>query len=207
MLLDIIDAKKKKVGEVELAPSVFEVEVKAHLVHDVVVSQLASRRAGTHKVKERDEVRGGGAKPWKQKGTGRARAGSTRSPLFRGGGTVFGPRPRDYGYTMPKKAREGALRSALTARAKENVIMVVDGIALEAAKTKKAAALLGKLGLSGKTLIVVDGKDKNVELGFRNLPDVKLLQAAAINVFDLVNADHIVMTKDALGKIQERLAK
>jgi len=207
MLVEILDTKKKKVGEVELNPSVFEAEIKTHLVHDVVLSQMAKRRAGTHKTKIRDEVSGGGAKPWKQKGTGRARAGSIRSPLFRGGGIVFGPRPRDYGYTIPKKARDGALKSALSARLKDGAIVVVDKVELDEPKTKKASAVIGALGLGGKTLILLDGKDGNVERGFRNLPDVKLLQVSAINVYDLVNVDHVVITKGALSKIEERLAK
>ena len=204
---DVVDSYNKKVGEVELLPSVFEVEVKPHLIHDVVVWQMAKRRAGTHKTKERDEVRGGGQKPWKQKGLGRARAGSIRSPLFRGGGIVFGPRPRDYGYNVPKKARKSALASALTAKLKENALTVVSELKLDEPKTKKAVTAIASLGVAGKALVVTEGRDSNMELAFRNLPNVKLLQADSINVYDLLSADSVVFTQDAIGKVQEKLGK
>ncbi len=207
MKIDLIDTNKAKVGEVELLPSVFEAKVKAHLIHDMVVNQLANRRAGTHSTKVRSEVRGGGAKPWRQKGLGRARAGSLRSPIFRGGGITFGPKPRDYSYKIPKKARRGALISALSSAVQDNALLVVDKIEVDAPSTKKAATALSTLGLTGKVLIVIAETDKNIELSFRNIPQVRLLLAQGINVYDVVNADNVVMTKEALDKIQERLGQ
>lgn len=202
----IVDDTNKKVGEVELSPAVFEAEVKPHLIRDVVVWQMARRRRGTSKTKNRSEVRGGGQKPWRQKGLGRARAGSLRSPLFRGGGVVFGPSPRDYGYTIPKKVKKGALRSALTLKAGDGAITVVEKLAMAEPRTKKAVEALRALGVAdGKTLIVLDGRDANVELSFRNLPKVKLLQAQALNVYDVLNADRLVFTSQALEMAQERL--
>ncbi|MGK7345734.1 MAG: 50S ribosomal protein L4 [Candidatus Nitrospinota bacterium M3_3B_026] len=202
----VVDDSNKKVGEVDLSPAVFEAKVKPHLIRDVVVWQMARRRRGTSKTKNRREARGGGQKPWRQKGLGRARAGSLRSPLFRGGGVVFGPSPRDYSYTIPKKVKKGALRSALTLKAGEGAITVVEKLAMDEPKTKKAVETLSSLGLeNGKTLIVLDGRDANVELSFRNLPKVKLLQAQALNVYDLLNSDRIVFTSQALEKAQERL--
>ena len=207
MKLDIVDSSNKKLGDVELLPSVFEAEVKPHLIHDVVVWQMARRRAGTSKTKTRTEVKGGGQKPWRQKGLGRARAGSIRSPLFRGGGIVFGPRPRSYEYNIPKKVRRGALVSALTVKAGEGSVAVVDKLEMDEPKTKKALAALGALGLTGKVLIIIDGRDANLELSFRNLPDVRVLQASAINVYDLLDAEKVLFTRSALEKVQERLGR
>lgn len=207
MNIDIIDSEKKKVGDVELDPSIFETEVKKGLLHDMVVSQMASRRSGTKCTKFRHEVRGGGAKPWKQKGTGRARAGSKRSPIFRGGGVTFAPKPRDYSFKLPKKARSAALRCALSAKIIDNAIMVVDRLELAEPKTKLAIATLTALGLTGKTLIVLEESNRNIELGFRNVLGVKLLNVAGVNVYDLLDADHVVMTEKALAAIQERLKK
>lgn len=207
MQVDVVDVKNSKVGDVELAPDIFEGKIRPHLLRDMVISQLANRRRGTHKVKSRSEVSGGGKKPWKQKGLGRARAGSIRSPIFRGGGIVFGPQPRDYGYTLPKKARRAALISALSLKVKENSLKVLDKLELADHKTKNAAAVLKALGATGKALVVVAEKEKNAELGFRNLPGVKLVRPETVNVYDLMNVDHVVLSQDALTKIQERLAK
>ncbi|MBI4665448.1 MAG: 50S ribosomal protein L4 [Nitrospinae bacterium] len=207
MLVDVLDLSKKKVGEAELSPSVFEAEVKEGLIHEVVLWQLAKRRAGTHNTKVRSEVSGGGRKPWKQKGTGRARAGSIRSSLWRGGSITFGPRPRDYSYSIPKKVRRGALISALSSKVKENAVVVVDSVALAEPKTKLAALALNNLGLSGKTLVVVDKIEPNTGLGFRNIPRVKLMSAQGLNVYDVLNANNLLITKEALGVIQESLGK
>jgi len=207
MNVDILDSAAKKVGEAELASSVFEVEVKPHLLHDVVVDQLAHRRAGTHKTKGRSEVRGGGSKPWKQKGTGRARAGTIRSPLFRGGGVIFGPTPRSYGGSLNKKVKRAALKSALSVKAAEAAITIVDSFSFAAPKTKEAVTALSALGLSAKkTLVVLGSKDTNVEKSFRNIARVNLVRAEGINVYDILNAERVVVTKEALNSIQERLA-
>lgn len=207
MKIKLVNTKKKKVGDVDLDPSIFEVEVKPHLIRDMIVSQMANRRSGTHSTKGMHEVRGGGRKPWKQKGLGRARAGSIRSPLMRGGGITFGPKPRNYGYKIPKKARRSALISSLTVKAQEKALIVVDKISFDEPKTKNGVAALSSLGLKGKTLIVINSKDKNVSLSFRNIPRVKMLAAKSINVLDLIDAEHVLMTKDALDSITERLTK
>jgi large subunit ribosomal protein L4 len=207
MKVEIVDVKNQKVGETDLDPAIFEATVNPSLIYDAVMWQMAKRRAGTHSAKIRDEVSGGGKKPWKQKGTGRARAGSTRSPLWRGGGIVFGPKPRDYEHSMPKKARRGALISALSSKLAEKAIMVVSEMALPEAKTKKAAEVLSSLGLDGhKTLIVVDKADASTTLGFRNIPKVKILPVEGVNVYDVIDAESLVITSGALGRIQERLA-
>ncbi|VAX22781.1 LSU ribosomal protein L4p (L1e) [hydrothermal vent metagenome] len=207
MQIELVDTKKQKVGDMELLPSIFEAEVKESLIHDMVLCQMASRRAGTHSTKSMGEVRGGGRKPWKQKGLGRARAGSIRSPIFKGGGIVFGPKPRDYSYNLTKKAARGALISALSLKSKENALVVIDKLAFDAPKTKLAVETLGDLGLSGKTLLVSNAKDDNIDMSFRNIPKVKQILAKAINVYDLINADHVLITKEALDSIQERLGK
>ena len=207
MKIDLIDSGKKKVGDVELDPSIFETEVKKGLLHDMVVSQMASRRAGTKSTKFRHEVRGGGAKPWAQKGTGRARAGSKRSPIFRGGGVIFAPKPRDYSFKLPKKARAAALRCALSAKAADNAIMIIDKFELAEPKTKHAISALSALGLTGNALVVLDDSNKNVELAFRNIPSVKLIHATGVNVYDLLSVEHVVMTEKSLDAIQGRLKK
>ncbi len=206
MKIDVIDTKKNKVGDAELAPEIFEGEIKRHLVHDVVVNQMANHRKGTHKTKNRTEVRGGGKKPWKQKGLGRARAGSIRSPLFRGGGVVFGPTPRNYGYSVPKKVRKAALVSALTFKAQDNAFIVVDKLELAAPKTKDALAILNSLGISGKVLIVTGSRDSNLELSFRNIAGVKMVRPETVNTLDLVKADTVLCVRDALDGIHERLS-
>lgn len=207
MKVEVVDISNKKVGDAELSPAVFEAKINKSLVYDAVMWQMAKRRAGTHSTKIRDEVSGGGKKPWKQKGTGRARAGSTRSPVWRGGGIIFGPKPRDYEHSMPKKARRGALISALSAKLSEKAITVLADVTIEAPKTKKAAEILTSLGLLGhKTLIVVDKADTNTSLSFRNIPKVRVLPVEGVNVYDVVDAESLVITSGALGRIQERLA-
>jgi large subunit ribosomal protein L4 len=208
MKTEIVDITKKKVGEAELPAAIFEAEIKESLLHDVVVSQLASRRSGTHKTKTRAEVRGGGVKPWKQKGTGRARAGSIRSPLFRGGGIIFGPSPRSYAYRIPKKMRAAALRSALSVKAAENAITIVDQIAFDAPKTRQAADTVAALGLAGKKiLLVLAARNEAVEKSFRNLDKVSIIMTEGVNVYDVLNAEAILATHDAITALTERLAK
>ncbi len=205
MKIDVVDSGANKVSETTLDPSIFSAPVNAGQLHDVVVNQLATRRRGTHKTKGRSEVRGGGRKPWKQKGTGRARAGSVRSPIFRGGGIIFGPQPRTYGSRIPKKVRRGALLAALTVKANEAAIIIVDKIELSEAKTREAIKILSALGCVGqKTLIVTSGRDEKVGMSFRNVPSVGLLDVAGVNPYDLLNNNKVVITLDALTALNER---
>lgn len=204
--LDLLDAKNKKIGTVEADPTVFDVEVREHLVHQYVVCQLAGRRRGSAATKSnKGELHGSGKKPWKQKGTGRARAGNSRSPLWRGGMTVFGPTPRDYSFKMSKKSKKNALKSILSDRVQNQMFSVVDKLDLENPKTKEAVELLKGLGSPSKTLFLLAEKNANLELGVRNLPDVNVLLVDGLNVFDLLAADKIVCTPQALKKIEERL--
>ncbi len=205
--VDVRTVDNKKKGQVNLDASVFEAPVKIHLLHAEVRRQLAARRRGTHATKNRAGVSGGGSKPWRQKGTGRARAGTTRAAQWAGGGAVFGPVPRDHSHSVPKKVRAGALRSALSAKAGENAVVVVEELAIEPAKTKRAAEILGNLGVAeGKVLLVVDERDEAVERTTRNLPRVRTLRAAGLNVYDVLWADRLVLTRAALDRVQERLA-
>jgi len=205
--LDLLDVNNKKIGTVEADASVFDVEVREHLVHQYVVCQLAGRRRGTAATKSnKGELHGSGKKPWKQKGTGRARAGNSRSPLWRGGMTVFGPTPRDYGFKMSKKSKRNALKSILTDRVKNQMLSLVDKLALENPKTREAVQLLNDLSLPPKTLFLLAEKNPNLELGVRNLPKVQVLLVDGLNVFDLLAAERIVCTPQALKKIEERLA-
>jgi large subunit ribosomal protein L4 len=201
--LDVKNIAGKKVGDVELDDAVFGVEVNEHLLWEVVKMQRAKTRGGNHKVKGRSEVRGGGKKPYKQKGTGNARQGSTRAPHYVGGGSVFGPRPRDYEYTMPKKALAGALRSVLSLKAKEQKLVVVENFDLAAIKTKSVAAALKALGL-GKALLV-DGENEKLQKSARNLPTAKFLKPEGLNVYDVLNHDALVLTKGSVEKITARL--
>lgn len=205
--LELLDANNKKIGTVEANPSVFDVEVREHLVHQYVVGQLAARRGGNAATKSnKGELHGSGKKPWKQKGTGRARAGNSRSPLWRGGMTVFGPTPRDYSIKMSKKSKKNALKSILTDRVKNQMLTVVDKVALENPKTKEALQLLNALGSPKKTLFLLAERNPNLELGVRNLPNVHVLLVDGLNVYDLLAAEKIVCTPQALKKIEERLA-
>ena len=197
----------QQIGDIELNESVFGVEVNEGLVHQAVVMQLAAQRLGTHATKTRGLVRGGGRKPWKQKGTGRARAGSLRSPLFAGGGVIFGPKPRSYAFNMPQKARQLALRSALSAR-EAQIVVVKDFSTIAEPKTKLMVSALKSLNVNGKVLVVADFKaeeNKNLELSARNIPSVKLLLPTNLNVKDLLEADFVVMTESAVNEITERL--
>jgi len=195
-----------QVGEVELSDAVFGIEPNAHVLHDAVVMQQASLRQGTHKVKGRSEVSGGGRKPWKQKGTGRARQGSIRAPQWKGGGVVFGPTPRSYAYKLPKKVRRLAVKSALSSKVNDNEIIVLDQLAMSQPKTKEFAAILKNLNVDRKALVVSSSLDENIALSARNIPGVKFVTADGINVLDILGHDKLIITKEAVGKVEEVLA-
>ena len=190
----------------KLNDAIFGAKARPHLLHQAVVMQLANRRAGTAATKTKGFVRGGGKKPWKQKGTGRARAGSIRSPIWVGGGTVFGPTPRDYSYRMPRTARREALLSALSVKNRDGKLIVVDKFSLEAAKTKIMAQALAELKVTS-ALIVIAGADATIERSARNLPKIKVLRVEGVNVYDLLRYDHLVLTAGALKLLEERLAQ
>ena len=192
-------------GEVDL-PEAFREKSRSHLLYEVVQSQLASRRAGTHATKTRAFVSGGGKKPWRQKGTGRARAGSSRSPLWAGGATVFGPQPRDYSYRLPARARRTALRAAIADRQRSGALLVIDQIELAEAKTKRVVEMLAALGLAGSVLIVTAGRDEALERAARNLPRVKVLRCEGVNVADVLRHQSLVLTSAALPALAERVA-
>ena len=206
-MTEILSTKGKSVGEITLAKEVFEVEPNLHLMHLALRRQLNNARQGSACAKTRAEVSGGGKKPWKQKGTGRARAGSLRSPLFAGGGVIFGPKPRSYAFDMPQKMRKVALRSALSASL-EKLVVVKDFSEIKEAKTKEMVQALKALNVSGKILIVADLKaeeNKNLELSARNIPSVKLILPSNLNVKDLLEADSVVITEAAVNETTERL--
>jgi len=204
MQIDIVNIEGKKVGQADLADAVFGTKVKEYLLWEVVKMQRAARRAGTHKTKKRDEVRGGGKKPYKQKGTGNARQGSTRSPQFVGGGKVWGPQPRDYSYTVPKKVKRAALASALSLRVKENKLVIVDALAFDAPKTKRLAGILKVLGVD--SAVVVDGKTNvNLSKSVRNLPRAKFIAPEGLNVYDILNHPSLVIAADAVKAIEARV--
>lgn len=190
------------VGNVELNDAIFGVEINENLVHQAVITQLANKRQGTQSAKTRSEVSGGGRKPWRQKGTGHARQGSTRAPQWTGGGVVFAPKPRDYEIKMNKKEKRAALKSALTSRVQEEKFFVIDAIKCEEPKTKTMVNLLNKLGAT-KALIVLNENDQNVILSSRNIPDVKTALTNTINVFDILKYDAVVIDKAALETIEE----
>lgn len=201
----VYNMEGEKVGTVTLSDKIFGLEPNHDLMHKYVVMYLANQRVGTAATKTRGDVSGGGRKPWRQKGTGRARHGSIRSPLWVGGGVVFGPQPRDYRMSMPKKARQAATRSALSAKAKANEIIVVDQLSFPEPKTRRMVATLAKLNVTGKALIVSGAPDKNVWLSSRNIVGVTPVEAASLNAYVILNHDYVVMTKDALAKIEEVL--
>jgi len=204
--LDIVDTENKKVGKVEASSNVFEARVRDELVQRYVTMQLAARRGGNAATKQnKGELHGSNAKPWRQKGTGRARSGNTRSPIWRGGMTVFGPSPRSYEFSLSKKSKKIAIKSVLTERFKSQNISVVDSIVLEQPKTKDVAAILKKMSLPSKTLFIISEKNQNFQLAVRNLPYTNVLLVDGLNVFDLLKHERIVCTKDALQKIEERL--
>jgi len=202
---ELLDIKGAKVGEVEIKDEVFNCEVKPHLIHDVVKMQLASRRRGTVQTKTRKDVSGGGKKPYKQKGTGNARRGTSRSPLMVGGGIVFGPQPRDYSYSLTKKMRRGALRSALTVRYTGSVMKVLDKLELSDISTKTFNTIVKTLSLT-KPLFVIGAKDETIEKSARNIPHLKVLRVEGLNVYDIIKHEQLIMTLDALRKIEEVLA-
>ena len=198
----VYNMEGKEVGTIELNDAVFGVEVNEHLVHMAVVQQLANNRQGTQKAKTRSEVSGGGRKPWRQKGTGHARQGSTRAPHWTGGGVVFAPVPRDYSFKMNKKEKRAALKSALTSKVQDAKLIVVDELKLDAIKTKAFATVMSNLNVN-KGLVVLAENDANVVLSARNMADVDTTLVNNINVYDVVNAKTVVLTKDAVEKIQE----
>jgi large subunit ribosomal protein L4 len=206
MTLDVVNAQNEKVGSLDLGDDVFGGPVKRGLIWESVVREQASRRRGTHMTKNRALVSGSGKKPWRQKGTGRARVGEVRNPLWRKGGTVFGPQPRSYDYSLPKKVERGALRSALTARLREGVVIVVDALRVDERKTKSTAALLKRLGATGKTLIVDTTPEQNFVLSARNIAGVRIVPSGALTARDVMDASRIVATKAALERLREVLA-
>ncbi|MFY9587307.1 MAG: 50S ribosomal protein L4 [Actinomycetota bacterium] len=195
------------VGKATLDDAVFGAQINVPVMHQVVRAQLAAARSGTHATKTRGEVSGGGKKPWRQKGTGRARQGSTRAPHWTGGGVVFGPQPRSYEMKVPRKVRALALRSALSDRAREGRIAVVDSFAFDAPKTKDAMKALETLGVSGKSLVVLEERSDMIGLSFRNLPDAHVILVDQLNTYDILNADWVVFTQAALAKVGERATK
>lgn len=204
--VDLLNQTGSRVGDIELADTVFGIEPNEHVLYDAVIMQQASLRQGTHKVKNRSERRGGGRKPWRQKGTGRARQGSIRSPQWVKGGIVFGPTPRSYGYKLPKKVRRLAIKSALASKAQENDLVVLDELKFDAPKTKEMVKVLSSLSIDTKVLIVTGNDDETVGLSARNLPNVTFLTAGSVNVLDVVKHDKMVMTQDAVKKVEEVFA-
>ena len=199
----LYDKTGKNVGSVELADALFAAPVNAAVLHQVVTAQLAGRRTGTADTKTRGEVRGGGKKPYRQKGTGRARQGSRTAPHYRGGGAVFGPHPRSYEQRLPRKMKRLALRGALTAKLGDEAIKVIDTFALEAIRTRDLAAVLGALEARGRILVVAPGRDERLELSARNLPTVEIILADSLNVVDLLKADVVLIEQPALARMEE----
>jgi len=205
MTIDVVNGENQKVGSIDLSDAVFAGRVKKDLIWESVVRQNASERRGTHMTKNRALVSGSGKKPYKQKGTGRPQVGSTRTPLWRHGGTVFGPQPRSYEYTLPKKVERGALRAALTARLTEGVVTVVDGLKADEIKTKPAAALLRRLGASGRTLVVDVKPDEKFTLSARNIAGVTIVPSGKLTARDVMNSSRIIATRAAVERLQEVL--
>lgn len=203
--VDVYNSQREKVGEIELNESIFGAEIKPYLLHEVVVWQLAKRRKGNASTKVRHEVRGGGKKPWRQKGTGRARSGSRRSPLWHGGGTVFGPHPRSYAYSVPKKVKKAALRVALSDKLREEKLLVMSGFDMTAIKTKTFAEVLGRFSVKD-ALVVTHQPDEIMEKSSRNLPKVKVLRAEGLNVYDILRHDTLVLLQPAVARIEEALS-
>ena len=202
----VLDMSGKVVGEIELSEAIFGIAPNQSVVHDVVKNHLANLRQGTQSALTRAEVSGGGRKPWRQKGTGRARQGSTRAPQWTHGGIAFAPKPRDYSYTLNKKAKRLALKSALSAKAAETAIIVIDEIKMDAPKTKEFAAFLNAVGVQGKALVVTAAADQNVVKSGRNIPGCEVTFANLLNVYDVLNAKKLVVDKAALQKIEEVFA-
>ena len=203
--VSVYNMEGKEVGKMDLNDAVFGVEINEHLVHMAVVQNLANKRQGTQKAKTRSEVRGGGRKPWRQKGTGHARQGSTRAPQWKGGGVVFAPVPRDYSFKLNKKEKRAALKSVLTSRVQDNKLIVLDELKFDEIKTKEFKKVMDNLNV-GKAMVVIGGQDVNVILSARNLPTVNTAVAENINVYDILKGDTLVLTKDAVAKIEEVFA-
>jgi large subunit ribosomal protein L4 len=203
-VVDVYDISRAKVGEATLRDDIFGIPVQGHIMHEVVTMQLASRRSGTASTKGRAEVRGGGHKPWRQKGTGRARVGSNRSPLWRGGGVVFGPKPRSYAYKVPKKVRRLALKMALSSKLANGQLLVVDQYPFEAPKTKEFVKVLENLQVD-KALFVIAGEDEVLTLSSRNVPYVQVMRTEGLNVYDILRYDYLVVFQPAISQIEERL--
>ena len=204
-VLDVVNPQNEKVDEVVLSEAVFGVPVKGHLLHEAVRWQRARQRRGTASTKGRSEVSGGGRKPWRQKGTGRARAGSNRSPLWRHGGISHGPKPRDWSFRFPKALRRDALRTALSAKIAAREVRILEDLTMDRPSTKTFQSLLKGLGITGKVLVVTSQREEAVEKSARNLPRVKVLLAQGVNVSDVLNADAILFTREALVKVEEAL--
>ncbi|MCD6486293.1 MAG: 50S ribosomal protein L4 [Syntrophobacterales bacterium] len=203
-VLNVYDIEKTKIAELELSDRVFGAEVNEHILYEVVKMQLACRRQGSASTKCRSDVRGGGRKPWRQKGTGRARAGTNRSPLWRGGGIVFGPKPRDYSYKVPKKVRKAALRSALSMKVQEDKVIILRDFPMDQIKTKKFQEILDRLEL-GNALFVLDERNAILEKSSRNIKDVKMMRSEGINVYDLLKYDNLVLLEPSIKKIEGAL--
>jgi len=205
MTLDVVNAQNQKVGSVDLREDVFGGRVKTDLIHESVVRANAAERRGTHATKNRAMVSGSGKKPWRQKGTGRARAGEIRNPLWRKGGTVFGPQPRSYAYQLPKKVELGALRAALMQKLRDGAVVVVDALSVSDIKTKAAAEMLGRLGVDGKALLVDVKPEEKLSLSVRNIEGVTLLPSNRVSARDVMNTRRVVLTRAAIEKLQETL--
>ena len=205
MTVDVVDAENKKVGSVDLSDEVFGGRVKTDLIHESVVRANAAERRGTHATKNRAAVSGSGKKPWRQKGTGRARVGEIRNPLWRKGGTVFGPQPRSYEYQLPKKVEKGALRAALTQKLRDGEVTVVEALSVAEIKTKAAAELLRRLGVEGKALLVDVKPEDKLSLSVRNIEGVRILASNRLSARDVVNSRRLVLTRAAIEKLQEAL--
>lgn len=201
--VDLYNMKGEVVGDIQLSDNVFGTDINKEVLHAAVINQLANKRQGTQSTKTKSEVRGGGRKPWRQKGTGRARQGSIRSAQWIKGGIVLGPKPRSYSYTLPKKVKRIALKSALTSKVSANEIMVLDNLALEAIKTKAMVGVLNSLKVDSSALIVVDSKNDNIVKSARNIPGVKTAYVNTINVFDILKYDKFIITKEAVEKVEE----
>lgn len=204
--IEMKDASGKKVKDAELSAAVFEIEPNVHVMHEVVRSQRAARRQGTHDTLTRGQVRGGGKKPWRQKGTGRARQGTIRAPQWAGGGTVFGPHPRSYAFKVPAKVVKLAMRSALSAKLADGELVVVDQLSFEKPSTKQAVEVLKNLGLEGRVTIIVPDDDVNTFLSFRNIPKVRMIGVSELNTLDFIDNKALVLTDAALTRIEEVLA-
>lgn len=201
--IDVFDMKNSKVGDAEFHDAILDYPVNTALIHEVVKMQLACRRSGTHATKTKGLVSGGGKKPWKQKGTGRARAGSTRSPLWKGGGVIFGPQPRDYSYSMPKKKVKNALKSAIRAKYESGAVTVLDNLFVENGKTKEAVEILKAFGADRRVLIVVDAIDEKVARAFANIPYADILHVNGLNVYSIINAYKIIFLKSSLPMVEK----